>query len=93
MKAAVLYKPNTPLIVEELNLSSPKPGEVKVRMAAAGVCASDHHWMTGDAHGPMPIVLGHEGAAVVEEVGDGVTRVKPGDRCILSFVSLSIGSY
>ena len=56
MKAAVLYKPNTPLIVEELNLSSPKPGEVKVRMAAAGVCASDHHWMTGDAHGPMPIV-------------------------------------
>ncbi|MEG3595095.1 MAG: Zn-dependent alcohol dehydrogenase [Chloroflexota bacterium] len=87
MKAAVLYKPNTPLIVEELNLSSPKPGEVKVRMAAAGVCASDHHWMTGDAHGPMPIVLGHEGAAVVEEVGQGVTRVKPGDRCILSFVS------
>ncbi len=87
MKAAVLYKANTPLVVEELKLASPKAGEVKVRMAAAGVCASDHHWMTGDAEGPMPIVLGHEGSAVVEEVGEGVTRVAAGDRCILSFVS------
>ena len=87
MKAAVLYEANTPLVVEELNLSPPKFGEVKVRMAAAGVCASDHHWMTGEMRGQMPIVLGHEGSAIIEEVGEGVTRVKPGDRCILSFVS------
>ncbi len=54
---------------------------------AAGVCASDIHVMHGTAILPLPVVLGHEGAGTVEEVGNGVTRVKPGDRCIMSFVS------
>ena len=87
MKAAVLYEVNTPLQIEELELDPPKAGEVLVKLTAAGLCASDHHIMTGSGVLPMPIVLGHEGAAVVEEVGPGVTSVSPGDRCILSFIS------
>lgn len=86
VKAAVLYEPNVRMPIVELDQGSPKAGEVRVRMRAAGVCASDHHVMLGQTKFPMPIVLGHEGAGVVEEVGDGVTSVKAGDRCILSFV-------
>ena len=86
-KAAVLYEANTPLQVKELSQDPPKAGEVLVRMDAAGVCASDIHVMHGTAILPFPVVLGHEGAGTVEEVGEGVTRVKPGDRCIMSFVS------
>ena len=86
-KAAVLYEANTPLEIRDLDQDSPKAGEVRVRMDAAGVCASDIHVMHGTAILPLPVVLGHEGAGTVEEVGNGVTRVKPGDRCIMSFVS------
>lgn len=87
MKAAVLRAPRTPLVIEELQQDPPRAGEVLVRMGAAGVCASDHHVMEGTALLPLPCVLGHEGAGTVEAVGPGVTSVKPGDRCILSFVS------
>jgi S-(hydroxymethyl)glutathione dehydrogenase/alcohol dehydrogenase len=86
VKAAVLYKPNEPMPIVDLMQGAPKAGEVRVKMAAAGVCASDHHVMLGQTTFPMPIVLGHEGAGVIDEVGPGVTSVKPGDRCILSFV-------
>ena len=87
MRAAVLYETNRDLEIRDLAQDPPKTGEVRVRMGAAGVCASDRHVMTGASVLPLPIVLGHEAAGTVEEVGDGVTRVKPGDRCILSFVS------
>ena len=87
MKAAVLYEPNQPLQIEELSQDPPKSGEVRVRMGVAGLCASDIHIMKGAAALPLPVVLGHEGAGTVVEVGEGVSRVKPGDRCILSFVS------
>ncbi|MDA1189374.1 MAG: Zn-dependent alcohol dehydrogenase, partial [Chloroflexi bacterium] len=87
MKAAVLYEANKPLVIEDLEQDPPKMGEVRIKTGASGVCASDHHIMTGVGTLPMPIVLGHEGAGTVVEVGPGVTRVKPGDRCILSFVS------
>lgn len=87
MKAAVLFESNEPMPVMDLDQSEPKPGEVRVRMGAAGVCASDYHVMTGNNPAPMPIVLGHEGAGVVEAVGPGVTSVKSGDRCVLSFVA------
>jgi len=86
VKAAVLFESNKPMPIVELDQSEPKTGEVRVKMSAAGVCASDHHVMTGDNPTPMPIVLGHEGAGVVDTVGPGVTMVKQGDRCILSFV-------
>ena len=87
MKAAVLYQTNQPLRIEDLQQDSPGAGEVRIKTGVAGLCASDHHFMIGMANFPLPVVLGHEGAGTVVEVGEGVTRVKPGDRCILSFVS------
>ena len=87
MKAAVTYQINTLMKVVEIDQDPPKYGEVRVKMGAAGICASDLHVLHGTAAFPLPAVLGHEGAGTVIEVGDGVTRVKPGDRCILSFVS------
>lgn len=86
VKAAVLYAPNERMPVKEVEQVAPKTGEVRVRIGAAGVCASDHHIMLGQTNFPMPIVLGHEGAGIVEEVGPGVRHLEPGDRCILSFV-------
>ena len=86
MKAAVLYKPNTPLVIEDLELNEPAHGEVLVKMMASGVCHSDWHVVKGDwTHHPLPIVLGHEGAGVVEATGPAVTNVKPGDHVILSW--------
>lgn len=84
-RAAVLYEANTPLRVEELELDPPKAGEVLVRVAANGVCRSDYHTMIGEWTMPLPMVLGHEGAGIVEAVGEGVTRSKPGDHVILNF--------
>ena len=87
MKAAVLYEANQPLVVEEIELDPPKAGEVKIKVGAAGICRSDLHFMDGDAKCPLPIVLGHEAAGTVEEVGEGVTSVAPGDRVVIAFVS------
>ena len=85
IKAAVLYEANTPLVVEPVQLDDPKDGEVLVRIGAAGVCHSDYHVMKGEWTPPLPIVLGHEAAGTVEQVGAGVGRVRPGDRVILNF--------
>ena len=87
IRAAVLHQPGTPVTVEEVELDGPKADEVLVRVAAAGVCHSDVHLADG-ALGPnrWPMVLGHEGAGVVEAVGERVTHVAPGDRVAFSFV-------
>lgn len=82
MRAAVLREPGSPLRVEDLELDEPRVGEVRVRVLAAGVCHSDLHYMTGDLQAKLPVVLGHEGAGVVEAVGPGVERVRPGDHVI-----------
>jgi len=87
MKAAVMRAGETALLVEELTQAEPKAGEVLIRTGAAGVCASDIHVIHGTAQLSLPCVLGHEGAGTVEAVGAGVTNVKPGDRCVLSFIS------
>lgn len=87
VKAAVLYEANQPLVIEDIRQDPPKAGEVRVKTDVAGLCASDLHVMHGTAPLPMPVVLGHEGSGTVAEVGPGVTNVKPGDRCILSFVA------
>jgi S-(hydroxymethyl)glutathione dehydrogenase/alcohol dehydrogenase len=87
IRAAVLYEPGRPVTVDEVELDEPKAGEVLVRVAAAGVCHSDVHLadgMLGD--GRWPMVLGHEGAGVVERVGEGVTHLRAGDRVGLCFV-------
>ncbi len=86
MKAAVLYEKRRPLVVEELTLEGPREREVLVKLAASGVCHSDLHYIKGEREHPMPVVLGHEGAGIVEEVGPGVTYVRPGDHVVLSFV-------
>ena len=85
MKAAVLYKPNTPLEVVDVKQEAPRAGEARVKVKAAGVCHSDWHIMNGDWTVPLPMVLGHEAAGIVDEVGAGVTTVKPGDHVIFSF--------
>jgi S-(hydroxymethyl)glutathione dehydrogenase/alcohol dehydrogenase len=82
-RAAVLWERGQPLSVEEVELSAPGPGEVLVEMKAAGVCHSDLHPAHDDWPIRTPIVLGHEGAGIVREVGSGVTRVKPGDHVVL----------
>ena len=87
VKAAVLYETNKPLQIKELVQDPPKAGEVLFKLGAAGICGSDQHMMTGRIPLPLPIVTGHEAGGTVVEVGEGVTRVKPGDRCLLSFVS------
>lgn len=74
------------LAVEELELDDPGPGEVAVRLHAAGVCHSDYHVFSGDLPLPTPMVLGHEGAGVVAAVGPGVGSVRPGDPVVLSWL-------
>jgi S-(hydroxymethyl)glutathione dehydrogenase/alcohol dehydrogenase len=81
-RAAIMFAANEPLQVEEVELADPGPGEARVRIEAAGVCHSDLHWMLGHASTPLPVVLGHEGCGIVEAVGDGVTSVSAGDRCV-----------
>ncbi len=83
MRAAVLRRPGEPLTIEDVDLAEPGPGEVQVRVEAAGVCHSDLHYMTGDLPSRLPIVLGHEGTGVVERVGPGVTRFAPGDHVVM----------
>jgi len=85
IQAAVLYAPNTPFVIETLTLDDPRAGEVRVKIAACGVCHSDYHLVTGTTRHPLPVVCGHEGAGVVEAVGDGVTRVQVGDHVILNW--------
>jgi S-(hydroxymethyl)glutathione dehydrogenase/alcohol dehydrogenase len=80
IRAAVLDRPGVPTRIETLDLDPPGPGEVRVRMAAAGVCHSDLHVRDGEWEREGPIVLGHEGAAVVEALGDGAAARFPGLR-------------
>ena len=86
-RSAVLYQANTPFVVEEVNVLEPRAHELLIRVGAAGICRSDHHFLTGKANIPLPCILGHEGAGIVAEVGEGVTSFKPGDRVVMSFVS------
>ncbi len=83
MKAAVLQEYRKPLVIQDLEVDEPGPREVLVRTRAAGVCHSDLHIADGDAPWPVPVVLGHEAAGVVEKVGSQVTRVKPGDPVVV----------
>src|SRR6266571_684736 len=85
-KAAVLRELGKDWEIAELDLDPPREGEVLVRFAAAGLCHSDDHLRTGDIPVRYPIVGGHEGAGVVEEVGPGVTRLAPGDHIVCSFL-------
>ena len=84
MKAVVVTGVNE-FAVEELELAPPGPQEVRVDMKACGLCMSDHHVISGGLPTPLPCVLGHEGAGVVSEVGEHVTRFQVGDHVVLNF--------
>jgi S-(hydroxymethyl)glutathione dehydrogenase/alcohol dehydrogenase len=81
--AAILWEQGQPLSVEPAELDGPGPGEVLIELKAAGVCHSDLHPARGDWPAKTPLVLGHEGAGIVREVGPSVTSVKPGDHVVL----------
>ena len=85
-RAAVVRGPHQDWEIAELELDPPREGEVLIRYVAAGLCHSDQHVQTGDIEPRFPLVGGHEGAGVIEEVGPGVTRVKPGDHVVCAFI-------
>ena len=82
-RAAVAFGPGQPLQIVEIDVAPPKAGEVLVKITHTGVCHTDAFTLSGDdPEGLFPVVLGHEGAGIVVEVGEGVTSVKPGDHVI-----------
>ena len=81
--AAIAIAPGLPLEIDEINVAPPKKGEVLVKLAASGVCHTDAFTLSGaDPEGIFPSILGHEGAGIVQEIGDGVSSLKPGDHVI-----------
>src|SRR5712691_1053873 len=86
MKAAIAYAPNTPLVVEDVDIAAPGTWDVLVKLMASGVCHSDWHILKGEwGTALFPVILGHEGAGVVEAVGSEVSRLHVGDHVILSW--------
>ena len=85
-RAAVLWDRNKDWSVEEIELDPPKEGEVLVALGGSGLCHSDEHVLTGDLPWPLPMIGGHEGAGVIQEVGPGVAGLASGDRVIFSFL-------
>lgn len=90
MKAAICYEAGAPLKVEEVTLDEPQANEVLVKLVVTGVCGSDFRFMLGEMPQPMPLVMGHEGAGIVEKVGPGVTSLQPGDHVVM-MVAFSCG--
>ena len=86
MKAAVCYQHGAPLIVEEVKLASPTATQVKVKIAACAICHSDIHYIEGAWQGQLPAVFGHEASGVVVEAGSQTSKVKPGDRVIVTLI-------
>lgn len=86
MQAVVFTEPSAPIEFTEVELAAPGPGEVRVKIAAAGVCHSDLHVKRGEWDAPAPLVMGHEGSGVVTELGEGVTSLAVGDHVVLSWV-------
>uniref|UniRef100_A0A2K6UJ62 alcohol dehydrogenase n=1 Tax=Saimiri boliviensis boliviensis TaxID=39432 RepID=A0A2K6UJ62_SAIBB len=81
-KAAVLWELNKPFSIEEVEVAPPKAHEVRIKIGAVGICRSDDHVVSGTMVTPLPAILGHEAAGIVESVGEGVTTIKPGDKVI-----------
>ena len=87
MKAAVCYEYKKPLVIEDIDITPPGKGEVKVKIVATAVCHSDIHALRGELPFPMPSVGGHESSGYIVEVGEGVTKVKMGDPVVVSLLS------
>ncbi len=84
MRAAICYEINRPLAIEEVDLDSPGPGEVKIRLAATVISSSDLNVISGNVSAQLPCILGHECSGYVHEIGEGVTSLQPGDHVITS---------
>src|SRR4051812_48720830 len=80
------YAQSKPLVIEELELDPPGPGEVLVEMSAAGLCHSDLSVINGTRLWPLPLVVGHEACGVVREIGEGIKDLSEGDRVVFSFL-------
>ncbi|XP_046507746.1 alcohol dehydrogenase 1-like isoform X2 [Equus quagga] len=76
-RAAIAWERNSPLSIEEVQLEPPKAGEVRIKMTSSGICGSDNHILKGSLPGNFPLIPGHEGAGIVESIGEGVSSVKP----------------
>ena len=87
VRAAVVEEKSGPFVFRDVALDEPRPDELRVRVAASGLCATDLHVRDQYYPVPLPLVLGHEGAGVVEEVGDAVSEIRPGDHVVMSFPS------
>ena len=85
-KAAVLHDAHQSFEITEVDLDGPGPGEVLIRFTAAGLCHSDLHLIDGELAPRYPMIGGHEGAGVIEDVGTGVRKVQPGDHVVCSFI-------
>lgn len=86
MNAAVLWEVDGDWCIEEVDLDGPQDGEVLVSFEATGLCHSDHHARTDDIASPLPMIGGHEGAGIVQDVGPGVRDLRPGDHVVASFL-------
>ncbi|XP_033498402.1 alcohol dehydrogenase 1-like [Epinephelus lanceolatus] len=87
-KAAVAWEPNKPLVIEEIEVAPPQANEIRIKIVATGVCHTDlYHLFEGMPKDGFPVVLGHEGAGIVESVGPGVTEFQPGDKVIPLVIS------
>ena len=86
MKAAICYEFGKPLVVEDVTIDPPKTGVVKVRIAATAICHTDIHFVRGDWGGETPVIVGHEAAGVVEEIGKNVTTLQEGDHVAVSLL-------
>ena len=86
MKSVVIEGTNQEVRIDEVELDDPREDEVRIKMVASGVCHSDYSIIDGTIKVEFPLVLGHEGAGIVEEVGQHVGELKPGDHVVLSYV-------
>ncbi|CAN8065067.1 unnamed protein product [Agarophyton chilense] len=86
-RAAVAWKPEAPLSIETIEVAPPGPNEVRIKVTATGVCHTDSYTLSGqDSEGVFPAILGHEGAGIVESIGEKVTHVQPGDHVIMAYI-------
>ena len=86
MKAAICFEHGKPLIIEEVEIAEPKGRNVKIKLGACAICHSDIHYMEGAWQGQLPAIFGHEASGVVTDVGQDVTRLKKGDRVIVTLI-------
>ncbi|XP_021014788.1 alcohol dehydrogenase 1-like [Mus caroli] len=85
-RAAIAWAKNSPLSIEEVQVEPPKSGEVRIKIISSGICGSDDHLLKGELMANFPLIPGHEGAGIVESVGDGVCSMKPGDKVLILII-------